>query len=190
MSNRDFRLCYVDGNIMYFTDNFENQWGDDWDDSPYEHNAGEPYEIIDGEDSKQDGYGHIRRFAFTPHWNWKTPCYGTINSPYSVRDINSGAMAWLYSNGAGSLNGGATIDEAKEWMQKADAGMGEIILPGAETVAEEGILDETAKKNLLGYLNGCEEYARHVLWDVLHEIGAEQELKEYVAQHRPKLKIA
>ena len=29
---------------MYFTSDLENQWGDDWDDSPYEHNAGPPYE--------------------------------------------------------------------------------------------------------------------------------------------------
>jgi hypothetical protein len=27
--DKEFRLCYVDGNIMYFTDNFEKQWGQD-----------------------------------------------------------------------------------------------------------------------------------------------------------------
>lgn len=30
---------------MYFTSDIENQWGDDWDDRPYEHNAGKPYQI-------------------------------------------------------------------------------------------------------------------------------------------------
>ena len=128
MSNRDFRLCYVDENIMYFTDNFENQWGDDWNDSPYEHNAGEPYEIEDSEGSKQEGYGHIRRFAFLKHWDWQTPCKESFSSPYSVKDINAGAVAWLYSKRAGSLNAGATIDEAKEWIKKSGSAIGEIIL--------------------------------------------------------------
>ena len=41
---KPFKLCYVRHNILYFTDSFEKQWGDDWDDAPYEHNAGEPYE--------------------------------------------------------------------------------------------------------------------------------------------------
>ena len=38
------RLCYLENNIMYFTSDIKNQWGDDWDDRPYEHNAGKPYE--------------------------------------------------------------------------------------------------------------------------------------------------
>ena len=29
---------------MYFTSDMTAQWGDDWDDRPYEHNAGPPYE--------------------------------------------------------------------------------------------------------------------------------------------------
>lgn len=37
-------LCYVDGNRAYFTTQpLDQQWGDDWDDAPYEHNAGTPY---------------------------------------------------------------------------------------------------------------------------------------------------
>ena len=39
------KLCYLENNIMYFTSDIENQWGDDWDDRPYEHNAGKPYQI-------------------------------------------------------------------------------------------------------------------------------------------------
>ena len=38
------KLCYVEGNIAYFTtQDLDKQWGDDWDDAPYEHNAGLPY---------------------------------------------------------------------------------------------------------------------------------------------------
>ena len=37
-------LCYVAGNFAYFTTKpLSEQWGDDWDDAPYEHNAGTPY---------------------------------------------------------------------------------------------------------------------------------------------------
>lgn len=37
-------LCYVDGQRAYFTTaKLADQWGDDWDDALYEHNAGEPY---------------------------------------------------------------------------------------------------------------------------------------------------
>jgi hypothetical protein len=38
-------LCYVDGPWAYFTTQpLREQWGDDWSDAPYEHNAGPPYE--------------------------------------------------------------------------------------------------------------------------------------------------
>ena len=40
----EYKLCYVDGNKAWFTNNFEKQWGDDWNDRPYEHNAGLPYD--------------------------------------------------------------------------------------------------------------------------------------------------
>ena len=82
-----FRLCYVDDDLMYFTDNFANCIGDDWNDSPYEH-----------------------------------------NSPYSVEDINNGAIAWLFQDEAGGLMGGATIKETKEWMKKAKVRFGELKL--------------------------------------------------------------
>ena len=37
-------LCYVDGAFAYFTTRpLAEQWGDDWDDAPYEHNAETPY---------------------------------------------------------------------------------------------------------------------------------------------------
>ena len=36
-------LCYVDAPWAYFTTRrLSEQWGDDWDDAPYEHNAGTP----------------------------------------------------------------------------------------------------------------------------------------------------
>lgn len=47
-----FRLCYVEGDNAYFTTapitGEGRQWGDDWNDAPYEHNAGSPYEWREG----------------------------------------------------------------------------------------------------------------------------------------------
>ena len=49
----NYKLCYVDSDeyfdapmTLYFTEleDVTEQWGDDWDDAPYEHNAGTPYE--------------------------------------------------------------------------------------------------------------------------------------------------
>jgi len=37
-------LCYVSPPWAWFTSlPVEEQWGDDWDDAPYQHNAGRPY---------------------------------------------------------------------------------------------------------------------------------------------------
>ena len=46
----DYQLCYVScvdpwGMFeLYFTNNFNDQWGDDWNDRPAESNAEPPYE--------------------------------------------------------------------------------------------------------------------------------------------------
>jgi hypothetical protein len=123
--NKEFRLCYVDENLMYFTDNFQHQWGDDWNDRPYEHNAEPPYGLEDDEPLR-DGYGHIRLIAFESFWYIRHPCDGHLNSPYSVDDINKGAIAWLYSEQVGGLMAGSTMDEAIEWCRKGKIKWGEL----------------------------------------------------------------
>lgn len=83
---KEYKLCYVDDSFAYFTRlPLSKQWGDDWNDAPYEHNAGEPY---------NDDGADIIRLAY--HGDLQTPCSGYSNSPYSVKDINLGAAAWLY----------------------------------------------------------------------------------------------
>lgn len=40
-----YKLCHVERNFAYFTRlPLDEQWGDDWNDAPYEHNAGTPYD--------------------------------------------------------------------------------------------------------------------------------------------------
>jgi hypothetical protein len=83
------RLCYVSGQWAYFTSQeLDKQWGDDWDDAPYEHNAGSPYGP-----HRDDEAWDISQVAWEGPFT--QPCDGHCNSPYSVQMINAGAVAWL-----------------------------------------------------------------------------------------------
>ena len=113
MDFNKLKLCFidqVDGYSeqleLYFTEqDLDKQWGDDWDDAPYEHNAGIPYDedYSKPEQKVENGRGiypkvHIYKVIIEPK-GWKihfiTPRTGTLNSPYSVKDINEGIVPWL-----------------------------------------------------------------------------------------------
>ena len=129
MDDKEFRLCYVSGNILYFTNNFEGQSGDDWDDVPYEHNAGEPYR--DSDDCLDHAYrGNIRMVAYYPQWDIKQPCDNyEYNSPFCVDSINKGRqIAWLYNWFTKTgLFAGATLEEAVKWLRDNNTPCGELI---------------------------------------------------------------
>ncbi len=128
---KNFKLCYIDKNdTAYFTtQDLDKQWGDDWDDVPYEHNAGTPYSphiryYADGRIEKIPEYWNEDG---TPKWElyhlkfdcWKleTPAGTHYNSPYSVQMINAGAIAWLSGSDKDNkpivIQAGASIDEFK-----------------------------------------------------------------------------
>jgi hypothetical protein len=96
------RLCYVEPiysvAVLWFTSApLDKQWGDDWNDAPYEHNAGNPY--------KWDGDGkeyHLLRLIVETELS--DPCHNFCNSPYSVEDINNKIRPWLYDE-YGEMNG-------------------------------------------------------------------------------------
>ena len=121
-----YKLCYVENNILYFTDDFEHAWGDDWDDAPYECNAGEPYEK-DESTSVYSNHTTIRYIGYLPEFNFRMPCDGHLNSPYSVKDINNGVIPWLYCDKAGGLMGGSTMQEAINWLNKTGVKWAELI---------------------------------------------------------------
>lgn len=107
----EHRLCYVSGSWAYFTNlPLAEQWGDDWDDAPYEHNAEPPYEQEPGQ---------IVRIAW--EGNYCTPDFNHSNSPWSVEEINSGATPWLvcgwWSHGD-SIDAGATIAEFRAAIER------------------------------------------------------------------------
>lgn len=134
---KNFKLCYIENDTAYFTtQDLDKQWGDDWNDAPYEHNAERPYgpvihyDYADGSTKKserdwnEDG---------TPKWELytlkfdcdalETPAQRHYNSRYSVQDINNGAIAWLHGRGKDknpiSIHAGASIEEFKQKVRQA-----------------------------------------------------------------------
>lgn len=83
---------YVPGEttlFAYFTPkNLDEQWGDDWDDIPYDCNAERPY---DGDEEIIIVPFYIEEGCLPVNWA------SGVNCPYSVRDINRGAVAWIYN---------------------------------------------------------------------------------------------
>jgi hypothetical protein len=91
----NYKLCYIEKNFAYFTTkDLKDQWGDDWDDVPYEYNAGRPYCPRSEEDKKNPW--KIIMVAFDCD-NLITPDDNYANSPFSVKQINAGQIAWLRS---------------------------------------------------------------------------------------------
>lgn len=95
-----YRLCYVSEPWVYFTtQELNKQWGDDWNDCAYEHNAEPPYtwddkiwrdgEWIPNPEPSWD----VKRVALAG--DFETPCTYAYNSSYSVEMINAGAVPWL-----------------------------------------------------------------------------------------------
>lgn len=109
----DCKLCYVDSSeyenepmTLYFTEKDVNaQWGDDWGDTPYEHNAGSPYEYdySQPEMGVKDGVGiypkiliyKIKLVVSQYFPKLYTPRTNLLNSPYSVEDINKKIVPWI-----------------------------------------------------------------------------------------------
>lgn len=87
-------------------------WGDDWDDAPWEHNAGRPYSW----DARVIWY----------EGSWERPGQHELNSRWSVTDINAGAAPWLVTRWAGedgrqtfAIPAGVTVEEFCQTMQRA-----------------------------------------------------------------------
>lgn len=120
-----YQLCYVergkdtceDGEIthytykLYFTKiNLQYQWGDDWDDAPYDLNAEPPYDIHYWDDDvrKEHNIVIVTIKVKAEHY-LELPGRIAYTSSYSVADINSRAAAWLYLPCNGKACNGASV---------------------------------------------------------------------------------
>ena len=74
------------GNVIRFylgADNCNDYWGDDWDDTPYEHNAGEVYDrFVVGH---ADIYVDMDLTVYTPDSDW----HYQNNSPFCKEDFKN-----------------------------------------------------------------------------------------------------
>lgn len=121
---KEFKLCYVDGNKAWFSNNFEKQWGDDWDDKPYEYNAGYPYnswsELIEDNPNIWDRkWKHhpieLKELYFeTDDWGEKRPC---DMGRFSVEEINKGAVSWIHTDKF-NIYAGCKIEEFKKIIKE------------------------------------------------------------------------
>lgn len=105
-------LCYIDGDWAYFTTKpLSEQWGDDWGDAPYEHNAGEPYE---------EQKGQIIKIVFDLY-RLLRPCDSELNTRLSVEDINNKKEPWLSDTAHTGVKiwAGTTLSEFKKLIRKA-----------------------------------------------------------------------
>lgn len=140
---KDFKLCYIEGNFAYFTtQKLNEQWGDDWNDRPYEHNAGEPYEpfkdkLCYNEKTKTHDIHESDYTDGKPNWEIKKVCffadgvlqepqevfYNGGNSPFCVEDINAKKVPWLQTSSYEEKNvkiwAGCSIEEFKKLVRKA-----------------------------------------------------------------------
>jgi len=94
--NPELKLCYIDGAWAYFTTQaLADQIGDDWNDTPYECNAGAPYGW--GEHDAKIGRApwEIVKLAYDSP-TLETPSeHANGNSRYCVDHINAGLTPWL-----------------------------------------------------------------------------------------------
>lgn len=114
LSPDDAVLCYVDPDSReaYFTTlPLDQQWGDDWNDAPYEHNAGTPYGPAESYSAYNRETGQWEKgsdyIGGKPAWMiivvdfdapLDMPCSDQLNSNYSVQGINEREIPWLRSS--------------------------------------------------------------------------------------------
>lgn len=117
------RLCYVEEPWAWFSSApLDRQWGDDWNDAPYEHNAGTPYDWRDYMSERGIEPYTLVKVAFDG--DFETPCSGEVNSRWSVQAINAGQVAWLRTSRWRSdvrpdaIHAGATLDEFRAFVQR------------------------------------------------------------------------
>lgn len=99
-------LCYVKEwwstdarpRVAYFTTaKLDKQWGDDWNDAPYDCNAGDPY-LWDPEHPRDLERWSV--YAAEVTGPFETPAGVAFNTPFAVEDVNTGVIAWLWESSA------------------------------------------------------------------------------------------
>lgn len=92
-ADNSLKLCFVRNGWAWFTSApLSLQWGDNWDDTPFEYSAGEPYDFHKPKNKKETKHTIIR-VAFESEY--VTPDLSDSKKKWSVKLINGGAAPWL-----------------------------------------------------------------------------------------------
>jgi hypothetical protein len=129
-------LCYVDRNKLFFTTlPLEEQWGDNWDEEPYETKSSYPYNEKDalGNDTISQ-YAMIIPERLVRKVTIVCPCDEWKQSPYTVEEINEGYEPWIklfFDKDIKDpflieLNAGATIEEVSEVLTEVGINLIEV----------------------------------------------------------------
>lgn len=126
----DAVLCYVSGYAYFTTCPLREQCGDDWNDAPYEHNAGTPYEWQEYMKTKP-----YKIYALGFRAGYDTPeqlsCGGN-SSRYCVDEINNRHIPWLTpcryagNDKTEPIFGGETM---REFIRKIQESGGTVFVP-------------------------------------------------------------
>lgn len=119
----DFHLClclrtegWYSYWTLYFTDRFATQWGDDWDDTPAEYNAGEPYEYCE-DDERCQGKDCGRIVRAVLHFPSAHSAYSPYGKTCSANKINRLNFPWLEAGEESRLYPNVTYSYAKKWAR-------------------------------------------------------------------------
>lgn len=121
--DNNLKLCYCEESWAWFTTcPLEEQWGDDWNDVPWEHNAGYPYEWR--EEYSERGIDPYNIVQVAWEGPYILPNHEHINSPYSVQMINRGDIAWLRPSwhslkNVKPIHAGTTLEEFVKRVKEA-----------------------------------------------------------------------
>lgn len=111
---------FRNGNIIrlyYGEDDCNDYWGDDWNDAPYEHNAGGVY------DKYVKGFVE---FAFPLDFAVIEPCDGCLNSPFSKEDMKNREVPCITISNGNKFN--IYFEDDTDSTFKAIAGFGGVQL--------------------------------------------------------------
>ena len=129
MLDLNLKLCFVKRNFAWFTScPLSHQWGDDWDDSPYEYSAGEPYAHHETKDGDKQDHAVVKIYWEAPY---VTPDALDEKSKWSVKSINRGNVPWLSASSWSDLelppiHSGTSLED---FIKHIQASGGEVFAP-------------------------------------------------------------
>lgn len=136
LPNPDYKAGEFELKAYFTPKHLDEQWGDDYNDIPYEHNAGIPYDDLVLETRETPEGLHIATkieyyniivvpFCVRSYSYHLPKDYGGYNSPFSVDMINAGAVAWIYDASESgkiknmtSIHAGCKLDEFIEKLDR------------------------------------------------------------------------